>query len=349
MANKRLASELRQDLVSGEWVVIAPKRALRMHEFARRPKMRPAPKLKCPFENPQKTAHGSPVLALNQKGEEIRWNKNNAADFARAWRIQIIKNKFPIVAGAECSVEYREGPFSWMKGAGFHEVIIYRDHNVNPSYFDPSDMKLMLEVYRRRYRELIEEDCSEYVLIFHNHGPEAGASISHPHSQIIALPIIPPDVARSIKGSADYYRVHGRCVHCDMIRWERKSGKRIVYENEEMIAFCPFASKVSFETRIFPKRHEARFDGIDDKQLRSLADALRTVLRKIARGLADPSYNFFIHTAPAQPEYFEHYHWHVEILPRTSIWAGVELGAGIEVTSVLPEQAARYLRTVNSS
>jgi len=343
MPRKKSASELRQDIVSGEWVVIAPGRALRhgrKFSFRRKSKIKPQPRATCPFENPQKTGHGSPILALDRKANVVRWQ----GEGERNWFLQVLPNKYPIVKEGDCSVEHREGLFSWLEGAGFHEIVIYRDHDRPPTKFSPLEMEAMISGFQKRYQDLSSQDCVEYVLIYHNHGPEAGASIYHPHSQIVALPVIPPDVGRSIKGSADYFHKNRRCVHCDMIRWEEKARQRLIYENKEMIVFTPYAAKVSFEIRIFPKRHENTFESIGEGQRRDLADAFLKVFRKMARGLGDTSYNFFIHTAPTHPEHFKHYHWHIEILPRTSIWAGVELGTGIEVVSVTPEEASRYLR-----
>lgn len=332
-------SELRQDPVSGEWVVIAAKRAFRPHQVKRKIPKR-APESSCPFEDPQKTGHGKPLLLLDKRGREVQFGSPKSAD----WFLQIIPNKFPIVEGTKCGLERREGINVWQDGAGFHEVVVYRDHDKNPANFSLEEAEFMILGYQLRYRALAAEDCAEYILIFHNHGLEAGASIYHPHSQIVALPVIPPDVARSLKGSGEYYKKHNSCIHCSVIEWERKDRKRIVYENEEMVVLCPFASKVSFEMRIFPKKHEYAFENIDAGQRKHLADALSKVLKKIAKVLDAPSYNFFIHTAPTRPEYFKYYHWHIEVLPRTSIWAGVELGTGIEVTAVRPEDAAKYLR-----
>lgn len=340
---KKATSELRQDLVSGDWVVVAPKRALRHGRkltFKKR-KIKLPPKSTCPFEDLQKSGHGVPILALDRKSNEIKWQLGENYD----WFLQVVPNKYPIVREGDCSVYHREGPFSWLEGAGFHEIVIFREHAKQPAYFSRSEVDLMLQAYQKRYQALSQEDCAEYVLIYHNHGPEAGATIYHPHSQIVALPVIPPDVGRSIRGSGEYFKKYQRCVHCDMIAWERKEGSRVVYENETMIAFCPYASKVSFETRIFPKMHENAIEAISVRERWLLADALMAVLRKVAKGLADPPYNFFIHTAPTHPKQFRHYHWHIEILPRTSIWAGVELGTGVEVVSVTPEQAAMHLRS----
>ncbi len=351
MLKKSGISELRRDLVSGEWVVIATNREFRPH-LIKRSKIKPPSKSVCPFEDPQKSGHGKPLLALDRNGDEIKLSASSSLPVRQAgklkaktdWFLQVVPNKFPIVDKGDCSREHREGPFVWKDGVGFHEVVIYRDHIKHPAFFSYEELETMILGYEKRYLALSRGDCAKYVLIYHNHGPEAGASVFHPHSQIVALPVIPPDVSRSIEGSGEYFKKHGRCVHCDMIAWEKKAKTRVVFENQEMIAFCPFASKVSFEVRIFPKKHENTFENIDAEQRKDLAEAFKNILQKVAKGLRDPSYNFFIHTAPTEAKQFKHYHWHIEILPRTSIWAGVELGTGVEVSSVAPEAAAEYLR-----
>ncbi len=332
-------SEFRQDPVSKEWVVIAAGRAFRPHQIKSQKRSGRIAKTNCPFEDPQSTGHQKPVLMIDLDGKELRYDTG-----AHDWFLQIIPNKFPILKGTGCGIERRRGLFVSQIGAGFHEVVVFRDHDRDPSQFSSRELSTMLFGYQRRYRMLAGKDCAEYILIFHNHGPAAGASIYHPHSQIVAMPVIPPDVGRSITGSSQFYKKNRSCIHCAMILEEKREKKRIVYENEEMIAFCPYASRVSFETRIFPKKHEYAFEHIESKERDFLADAMAIVLQKIRKVLKSPSYNFFIHTAPTRPEYFAHYHWHIEILPRTSIWAGVELGTGIEVVAVPPEVAAHHLR-----
>ena len=159
--------------------------------------------------------------------------------------------------------------------------------------------------------------------------------------------MIPPDIGRSLAGSAAYYRRHRRCVHCAMIAFERRDGRRIVYENGDYIVFCPFVSRSAFEIRIFPKRHQPEFEAIGDREILAAADALRTALAKLERGLKDPAYNFFIHTAPtADGKRMPHYHWHIEIVPKTAVWAGFEIGTGIQISTTSPEVAGRYLRGI---
>ncbi len=330
-------SELRRDLVSGTWAVIATGRAKRPKEFAKsRQEIEPAPIKDCPFEDSQKAGRGEPLLTLSKSGKIDDW-----------W-VQVIPNKFPAFGPAGTCEETREiGPYSAMDGIGFHEVVITRDHHRHFAQFSQKEAELVVEAYRSRYLSLMNDSCVRYISIFHNHGREAGASIYHPHSQIIAIPVVDPDVSRSLLGSQNYFNQNKKCVHCVMVNFERDQKTRVIFENALFVAFCPFASRGAFEVRIFPKIHEPCFHQIDDEQVSHFAEALRTALKKIDKGLKNPPYNFFIHTAPvavnSAKEYY-HYHWHLEILPKTSIWAGFELGAGIEISTIEPEKAAEYLK-----
>ena len=131
-----------------------------------------------------------------------------------------------------------------------------------------------------------------------------------------------------------------------MLEWDLEENQRIIYQNKEFVVLVPFASRVAFEIRIYPKEHHAYFERIKDKEKDLLADALKQALARIFKGLNDPAYNFFLHTAPCDGKDYNHYHWHLEILPKTSVWAGFELGTGIEISTVEPEKAAEYLRKI---
>ncbi len=224
--------------------------------------------------------------------------------------------------------------------------VITHDHDRHLSDLPVETVRQVIDAYQERYLDLANEKLVNYVSVFHNHGLEAGASLAHPHSQIIALPVIDPDLNRSLSGSRQFFEVHKKGVHCTMLELDREDGRRIIYENEEFVVLVPFASRVAFEMRIYPKAHHAYFERIKDDEKNLLADALKVALGKIKKGLNDPAYNFFIHTAPADGKDYGHYHWHLEILPKTSTWAGFELGTGIQISTVEPEIAAEYLRKI---
>ena len=191
---------------------------------------------------------------------------------------------------------------------------------------------------------LRKEKGVKYISLFKNKGKTAGASLAHPHSQMIAIPVTDPDIERSLRGSKEYYHENKECVHCVMLDWDRKDKKRIVFENEHFIAVCPFASRIAFEIRIYPKRHSAYFEQINEEERDALAETFSKTLKKFHKALNDPDYNYFLHSAPFDGRDNDHYHWHWEILPRSSIWAGFEWGTGIEISTIEPEKAAAYLR-----
>ena len=340
-------SELRQDIVTGDWVVVATGRARRPNAFASHAPERAQSKSSCPFER----LLGEAVLVYERSGRpHYRPTAKDRRRLMTAWRLQVVPNKYPALRySALCPVSAPYGPYRVIDGVGFHEVIITRDHTRSLAGMTSAEAAVLMHAYRQRYLALKDEKCVSYISIFHNHGHAAGASISHPHSQLIAIPVIPPDVRRSLEGARAYRRRHRRCVHCAMIAFEKKDGRRVIYENRDFVAFCPYVSRSAFEVRIFPKRHQPEFEAIGDTEIREAADALRTALAKLARGLADPAYNFFIHTAPtAGGRGAAYYHWHIEIVPKTAVWAGFEIGTGIEISTTAPEAAARFLRGIRA-
>lgn len=338
-------SELRQDLVTGDWVVVATGRARRPNEFALvRTLEPPQPRASCPFERLLPDA----FLAFDHQGKAYRrLTRPIRRKLEREWWVEVVPNKYPAFGHGACAVERRHGPYRWQDGVGFHEVVITRDHNRPIAKMSVEETATVLRAYRDRYLALAKDECVRYISIFHNHGREAGASIWHPHSQIIAIPVIPPDVGRSLRGSAEFSKKHGTCVHCVMLDFERRESKRIVFKNRDFVVVCPFVSRQAFEVHIFPKRHNPQFETMGEPELASAAEALRAALAKIDRGLKGPAYNFFIHTAPIPDGVrARHYHWHIEIIPKTAVWAGFEIGTGIEISTIAPETAAAFLRKI---
>jgi len=331
--NKNIGdSELRQDIVSDDWMVIATGRAKRPQLFINKKKEKFEQKTSnCPFENPQKSGHDEPVL-IYKKGKD--------------WSLQIIKNKYPILVPSASFEAHKEGPYNLIQGTGFHEVIITRDHKKHLAIMPLENVEGVIRAYQERYLALMNHKFVNYIFIFHNHGKEAGASIPHPHSQLIAMPILPADVRRSIEGAEKYYIKQNKCVHCEMIAWEKEE-KRCIFQNEHFIVFAPFVPRVNFELRIYPKKHQSNFEKITEAERKSLAEAMQKALYALYKGLKNPDYNFFIHTAPCDDRDYKYYHWHIEILPKTNTWAGLELGTGVEVLTIKPEEVAEFLRKFN--
>ncbi len=327
-----MESQLRQDLVSGDWIVIAPSRAKRLGKLlARNKRPIPSPKAECPFEDPQASGNDKPILLYGD---------------SKKWRIQIVQNKYPALTHLQrCAEVLPDGPYSVMEGVGHHDLVITRDHLKHFPKLTPSEAQQVFEAFRDRYLMFLEDRCIAYVSIFHNWGPKAGASVYHPHYQIIAVPIIPPDILHSLRGSERYFSEHKRCVHCVMIENEVKEKVRVIYENKHAIAVAPFVSRNPFEVRVFPKAHSPYFENTTGDVFAGVAAATQAVLKKIEKNLHYPDYNFFIHTAPIQDrDHYSMYHWHLEILPKITIQAGFELGTGIDINVVDPDEAAVILR-----
>ncbi len=333
-------SLFRKDIVSGDWILVASSIQKKPNFFAKSLKRPKTSKQGCPFEYPQKTQKVTPLFWCPRP--EAR---GEAREKLSSWFVQAIPNKFPVLTPHKtCPIPLSEGPYKKMQGVGFQELVITRDHDRSLGFMTREEIGLVLTTYRERYLSLKKEKCVEYILIFHNNGSRAGATVPHPHSQILALPIIPPDVGRSLLGSQRYFHEYRKCVHCTMLKKELNDKERIIYKNKDFVVLCPYASRVSFEVRLFPLKHNPNFEDMNEAACESLADAVRVIFSKLKKAMNDPDYNFFIHTAPTQASHMEHYHWHLEILPRTSIWGGVELGTGIEIVKVPPEEGAKILK-----
>ncbi len=330
------SSELRYHSTTGEWVLISPKRIQRPNDFgAPSIKRKISSKKNCPFENPQKNGNEIPHF----------WFPENKP--IEKWEIQVLPNKYPTLTHRHlsCAVSSKHGIYDVVSGVGHHDILITRDHYKN--YKDLSDKMAsgVLMALAKRYKELSVDKCVAYVSMFQNFGPNAGASVSHPHYQIIALPVVPNSVSRSISYSKKYHQKYHRCIHCDIIKQELKEKSRIVYNQNGVVAFVPFAAKEPYQVNIFPKTHLPYFEDSNVSILADISLALKSVLKSISKNLKDPDYNFYIHTAPVlNKKNFYHYHWHLEIVPKSNISAGFEMGTGVEINPVFPEEAAKLLK-----
>jgi len=341
-ARVKFPSELRLDLVSRDWVVIATGRGRRPEAFKkeRRTEAEVAEK-DCPFCRIERQE--KPV-AVYRHGQKVN-NFQNGQAIPPDWTTVLIPNKYPAFLPHPHIAETIEGGiYQRMNAVGFHELVITRDHQKPWALLPLESVKEVLTVYQERYLQLMKKDFVSYVSIFHNHGREAGATQPHPHSQIITTPLFDVDLRQAVVNSERYSKEKGKCVYCQMLRIERKLRRRIVFENRDFIVLCPFASKAAFETIISPKKHLPYFERITEKEKAGLAEAFQVALAKIYKGLNNPAYNFYLHTAPCDGKRYDHYHWHWTILPKTSTWAGFEIGTRMEISTIEPEKAAEYLR-----
>lgn len=322
-------SELRQDIVTGDWVVIATGRAKRPHEFAQ-------------FERINSHETDDPFLDPEQSGQE-----KDVLIYRRAdgdWSLRVFPNKFPAFTRGRVAKEIGEGPYFAMTGVGYHEVIVTKDPHKSLALLDVWQGAEVFDAFQDRYLALMNKKSVNYIQIFHNHGKEAGASIAHPHSQLLAIPVVSPYIDLELRGVEQYYRSNKQAVYSVVAEFESTWKKRVVYENEHFIAYCPYASRVAFEICVVGKRKNPYFERITEEEKFALAEVMQKALFALYQGLSDPPYNFYIHTAPCDGKEYPQYQWHIEILPHTAVWGGFEFSTGIEISTIQPERAAEYLR-----
>jgi len=343
MQNKKakFPSELRFDLVSRDWVVIATGRGKKPEMFKREKRGEiKVSKKKCPFCNIE--TQRRPVLIYAQ-GEKVPFGKDGK--IPKDWTTIVVPNKYPAFLPYPKLGKKVEGNlYQTMNAVGFCELVVTRDHKEHFPHFEISQVKEVFDVYQERYLDLMKKKFVNYVSIFHNHGAEAGASQPHPHSQIITTPLIDVDLQKALSNSERYFKKKKKCVYCQMNDWEKRTRKRIVFENEQFLVICPFASKAAFQIIISPKKHLPYFERITETEKWQLAEAFRVALAKLYKGLGDPAYNFYLHTAPCDGKKYPYYHWHWTILPKTATWAGFEIGTRMEISTIEPEKAAEHLR-----
>ncbi len=330
--------EFRQNLATKEWVVFATERARRPEDFTRsRPQVKALPALDpaCPFCPGHEDATPPAILTLPTG--------------AAAWDVRVIPNKFPALVPAKdpscVACASQVGPYLQRAGNGSHEVVIDAPyHNCDLPLLPLEKVEEVLDAYYLRFNALSRDPCTELVLIFRNHGPRAGTSILHPHSQIVASAVVPFRVRNRIYEGQRYFDSYGECVYCAMLAYEQADGTRVILENEHFLAFCPFAASTPYEVWLVPKHHRATFGSVDEDELHDLAHQLRGLLSRLWRLLDDPDYNYVIDTAPQHLAAVPFYHWHLRMLPRLTTPAGFEIGSGIGINVVLPEDAAAALR-----
>ncbi|MDA8120946.1 MAG: galactose-1-phosphate uridylyltransferase [Deltaproteobacteria bacterium] len=326
-------TELRKDPVVGRWVIISTERAKRPHEFPPEPK-----------------AHRDGMCPLCPGSErmtppEILAYRGNGNPNETGWTLRVVPNKFPALRIEGDLGKAGDGVYDRMNGVGAHEVVIETNrHDID--LFDLPDRQFedVLSAYRERILDLKKDRRFKSVMVFKNHGSAAGASLSHSHSQLIALPVVPKRVIEEMTACRDYFRFRDRCLFCDIIVQEMEQKVRIVEESGEFLACAPYAPRFPFETWIIPKRHQCAYEMIEPDQARSLASIFRRTLRRLNLALENPPFNFIIHSAAFQEGAGDFYHWHIEIMPKLTKVAGFEWGSGFYINPTPPEESAKYLR-----
>ncbi|HUV30288.1 MAG TPA: galactose-1-phosphate uridylyltransferase [Acidobacteriota bacterium] len=331
--------ELRKDPVIGRWVIISTERGRRPSSFASVTRTNNA--VMCPFCPGNENATPPEVMAYRQPHSEPN---------GPGWRLRVTSNKYPaLVVEGELNRE-PAGMYDRMNGIGAHEVIIETPvHARDMDEMTPEEVRDVLWAYRERMTDLERDIRFKYILVFKNHGEVAGASLEHSHSQLIATPIVPKRVAEKIEGAKWYYGFKERCIFCDIIRQEINDQERIVKDYDAFITFEPFASRFPFETCIIPKTHQSSYLEMSDAEYLTLAECLRDTLRRLKLALHNPPFNFILHTRPTSQEYHEFFHWHFELIPKLTKVAGFEWGSGFYINPTLPEEAAEFLRNIDTS
>jgi len=335
--------EMRKNPITGDWTIIATERARRPHK----PTTEDGPLTTGEARDPNcffcyGNEHTTPPEVLVYREKPDLPNSSG-------WSLRVVTNKFSALNLDKEFCEEQDNSLNVCCYArGTAEVVIESPHHsLNTALYPEQQIELLLRAYKERYITLAEEPSIKYVTMFKNNGSPAGASLSHPHSQIIATPVVPPVIQDEVEGAKKYYKENKSCVYCDMVKNEIKDGSRIIYENDEFISFMPYASRSPFETWVMPKFHNDSYYKLTDRQLKSLSEVWKKVLYKIYIGLDNPPYNYFIHTSPVQEKTDKFYHWHMELIPKMTIMAGFELGTGMYINIAVPEQSAEYLRAIN--
>jgi UDPglucose--hexose-1-phosphate uridylyltransferase len=336
--------ELRKDLITEGWVIIATERAKRPHDFAQPPN---EPETgSCPF------CPGNE----SQTPPELWVSRSNGGANQRGWKVRVIPNKFPALRIEGEMDREAESIYDRMNGIGAHEVVIDTpDHNQALEEQPAPDIALALTACKERMLDLQRDTRFRYILAFKNVGREAGASLRHSHYQLIATPVTPSRVKAKLAGARDYYERKERSVFQDILRNEQRDGRRVVFENTGFLVFCPFASRFPFELCVLPRRQAADFHSIESAELLHLAEALKIGLSKLSQGLNKPQYNLILQTAPSRAGHHrsgywdtidQDFRWHIEILPRLTRTAGFEWGTGFYINPMPPEESANFLRSV---
>jgi len=332
-------SELRKDPVTGRWVIVSTERGRRPSDFSlEKTKSRGG---FCPFCPGNEDKTPPEILAFRQEGTQP--NK-------LGWRLRVVPNKFPALRVEGDLNREGVGLYDKMNGIGAHEVIIETpSHEETLSNLSAKSFEEVLWAFRDRMVDLKKDIRLRYAMIFKNHGEAAGATLEHSHSQLIALPIVPHLMVEEMAGAKDYYNYKERCIYCDIIRQEIRQGERVILENSEFVVLAPFASFSPFESWILPKRHNSFFEESQVHEIQSLGTIFSETLKRLEKALNFPPYNFTLHTTPFNEKHLEYYHWHFEIIPKLTKFAGFEWGSGFFINPTPPEEAAQFLRELGTS
>lgn len=341
-------SILRFDPTTNDWVIFAPSRARRPHE------LRQGARPDKPTSLGDTTSESVPTCPFCPDNERYTPTEIfSVRDFPQGpWKIRVVPNKFPALRIEEGndSVEEAHRFFRHRGGCGAHEVIIETPrHDVFLGHQPVEQVELLLQTMQSRFNDLLRDSRFQTIVLFKNHGEAAGTSLQHPHCQLIATPVVPRLMRLKLAVATDYFDMTGHCLYCMLRDEELSTERRVLVSNNDFVAILPYASHSPFETWILPRHHQSSFGDLDGWRFRPLAELLRIVLLKLYVGLENPAFNLTINSVPRGDEDKTYFLWHIEITPRLSTPAGFELGSGMSINTVLPEEAAEFLRDVDVS
>lgn len=330
-----VTSELRTDPITGRTVAIDTGEFRRRDDFELEPVRLEDPPSRCPLCEGREADAGAEILA---------WREGGPANVP-GWSVRVVPNRHPMLRIEGRLDQRTDGVFESRDGLGAHEVIVETPIHDQPLHTLEADrLWRVLWAWRTRLQDLKRDARFVSAVVFKNHGRAAGARLDHAHSQLVAYPLIPPALAEKLRGAARHHEISGRCIFCDVIADELKDGRRIISDQDAILAIAPFASRVPFETWLLPRDHSPRFEDASDGALEVLATTFKSVMARIDWALERPACNFVLHTAPLAGNADAVFHWHLEIIPRVTRFSGLEWGSGVHRNPVSPEEAARVLR-----
>ena len=330
--------ELRKDPITGTWVIISAERKKRPQYYQIIVDQDISRPENCPFCPGNEDLTPPELFA--------RRPKNTPAN-TPGWELRVFANKFPALRIEGELGRSADGIYDRMNGIGAHEVIVETpEHGKSLAELSTDQIGRFFQACRHRILDLKNDQRFRYIMVFKNFGAKAGSTLSHSHSQLIALPVVPLRVQEEINGARAHFQLKERCIFCDIIRHEAEAGQRVLLESKRHIVLAPYAPRFPFELAFFPKAHNPSFETVADAEYTDLAEILRETLSRVGRALSRPDYNLIIHNAPFSQEVGDYFHWHIEFMPMLSPVAGFEWGSGFHINPVSPEESIQALKNV---
>ena len=331
ISKQTITQEFRQDIFTKEWVLVSTKRNHRPHTL---------------IDNEKQTSNLSNLInpfsdiVTGKSKEKILLE---VKDEQQVSQVFVVNNQYPLLKDINSPVYSKEGPYNFVVGEGIHEVVIYREADTQVRDFSVKKLALMFQAFQARSFSLMSNKQIRYIAIIHNHGYKAGASILHPHSQIIATPIVPDGIERILEGVEQYHRSNNRDLAQVIIDYEQDVNQRVIVENNYFIAMSPYASRVAYEVEIYPKYTQTHFAYSTQTELYNLAKIYKIILQAYYQKIGDLDYNMSIITAPVDGNLYNGFRWFIRLTPRISFAGGYEVGTDTDICVVSPEITAEIL------